>query len=150
MTIIPPQRMIFGRGLFPGANIVALGRHLVPDVTYLAHPGLTLLPDGRIQVTGPAGVGEWNCFATVNIASGSGTERTNVAIALTYNAAEIPSTRRYIYCRQSGYGAEASLFARLTNLAFGDIIGILAFRGGTDIMQVTAYGISGYMEKIDR
>ena len=150
MTIIPPQRMIFGRGLFPGANIVAPGRHLVPDVTYLAHPGLTLLPDGRIQVTGPAGVGEWNYFSTVNIASGSGATRTNIAVFLTYNGAEIPSTRRYCYARLNGYGSSAALFARLTNLSMGDIIGLFAFRGGTDIMQVTAYGISGYMEKIDR
>ena len=150
MTIIPPKRMIFGRGVFLGANIVAPGRHLVPDVTYEAQPGLTLLPDGRIQVTGPAGEGEWIFSADVCLASGSGTTRTNIAIWASYNGAEIPSSRRYTYCRLNGFGSSASLFARLTNLVVGDIIGLFAFRGGTDIMRVIAYGISGYMEKVER
>ena len=69
---------------------------------------------------------------------------------MTYNGAEIPSTRRYVYARLSGYGSTASMFARLTNLNVGDIVGLYAFRGGTDLMRIIPYGISGSLEKVER
>lgn len=151
MTIIVPKRMIFGRGVFPGAPITTFGQILVPDVTYLAQPGLTLLPDGRIQVTGPAGAGEWNIGMSVSIESSAGTARTNVIVLLTFNGVEIPSTRRFIYCRQSGFGSTAAMFARLTNLSVGDLIALQAFRSATaDTVRVNTYGISGFMEKVER
>lgn len=150
MTIITPERMIFGRGVFAGAVHSAGFVGLVPDVTYLAHSGLTLQPSGVIQVTGQTGVGEWLLSVDVSLAAVANAVRTNVLVLATYNSIEIPSTRRVIYARQTGFGSTASLYARLTNLAMGDTIGLLAAFGGTNTVQVPSYGISGYMEKVIR
>lgn len=151
MTILVPEMMMFGRSLFPDVNITAAAQILIADTTYLAHPGLTLLPSGQIQVTNDQGEGEWIIGVDLSVNSVSGSSRTSVRAYLTFNGIEIPSTRRFIYCRLNGMGSAARLSARLTNLSIGDT---LAVRGettaGAGPVRVHSYGMFGEMSKVLR
>lgn len=151
MTIIVPEKMIFGRGVTPGASLGAGVNTLVPDVTYLAHPGLTLLPSGVIQITGSAGEGEWIFEGNLSLEAYSGTSRTSVLVGLFFNGIEVPSCRRYIYCRTQDMGTSAYFLARLTNLVVGDQLSMVGLiLSGSSLVRVPLYGLSGVITKVPR
>lgn len=152
MTILVDEQMIFGRGVFPGATIPTGGPvTLVPDTTYLAHPGLTLLPSGIIEVTGPQGAGEWLFEGGLTLEHTSGSSRTSILVGLLFNGIEIPSTRRYVYCRNVNHGSSAHILQRLTNLIVGDQLALTAqIISGVGPIRIPTYGMSAMLSKVPR
>lgn len=154
MTILIPEEAVFGRGVTNDVNIATPNQTLILDTTYLAHNGLTLLPDGRIQVTGPSGAGEWMVEATVSL------EDPTAAFVLAahrvwvaYNGIEIPSTRRIVpVVGSTVLGGAATTFARLTNLALNDTVALKAqLVGGTALTsRMHTYGATLRMSKRER